>query len=97
MYDDDATHALLVEFARRKGERVAAVVDGVFEDHGFAWRGGDDRRFEIARQIRALRETGNLAVDLTTVVTAVLGHFGHPYDRADVHAAVTRHLDEVKP
>lgn len=93
---DDTTEALLVELARRKGRRAATVLDATFADLGF-YPHADTHGVEIARQLRALHETGDFAADLTTVVAGVLDHFGRPYDPAAAHATVTRHLERGRP
>jgi hypothetical protein len=87
----DDMHDLRVEFARRKGARAAEVLAATFDELGFD-RHDADHRTEIARQIRATADTGNLAADLAAVANGVLVYFGHHPDPAEVRAAVTRHL-----
>ena len=76
MMADDLIDAVLVQLARRRGDRAAEVLDATFADFGFnPYYGGHGT--EVARQIRALEQTGDFAADLATVAAGVLTHFGH--------------------
>ena len=90
---DDPMDAVLVQLARRKADRGIRALDATFASYGFNPYDGSHGT-EIARLARAIGPgTDDFGADLTGIAVSAMEHFGHPCDPAEVHAAVTRHLE----
>ena len=84
MTDDQALRHMLVQATQRTVRQVAAVMEAVLDEAGFAWRTSNPRRTVIARHIRQVEPGGDLSADLTTVLCGVFTECGHPHDPGQV-------------